>query len=314
MIVVDTSRQHTFTVYFDILFFNLKCSEIVIDVIDEEAGKPLETKNHKITKYRVNPKGDALDDTKEGLKTTTLDTCLSCDVGKIKSTKGEKCCNCVDVKAYYRRNSKLADRSSTHPLCISERLKDTSLSSDGEGCRVAGSLTAPRVKGNFHIAAGSKFHEGGAAHSHHISRGDIRSIKDNFRIQHVIFELRFGDTFPGQSNALNGKDLYNDGLLRHTYFIQLIPTRYEGGWIAKESYQYTYYAQTESIDVASDHWHLPGLFFRYDFTPMKAILSKSSTRLSTYLARLCALIGGTWVVLGLIGRVASKIPMVKKKE
>ena len=102
------------------------------------------------------------------------------------------------------------------------------------------------------------------------------------------------------------------------------------------TYQYTYSNHTEKVDVTSRHWHLPGtvmvvmltlenrtlncdlvagVFFRYDFSPMMAVVRFSPRSFIEYLTRLCALIGGTYVVLGMVYKlIAHMTRTVKKRE
>lgn len=302
-IAIDSSKAKDLYVYFDIIFFNLQCSEAFIDVFDEESGVSMHSDTRNVKKIPVDKFGAPLHMFRnKGYE----DGCYDCffSIFKIYS---QKCCSCNEVKKYYRKS----EDYKFHPLCIKENLNITDLKSN-EGCEVSGSIRIPKVKGNFHIAAGTKYINN--RHTHSLNPDDTSKLKDNYRIQHIIKDLRFGDSFSGQINPLKTKALYKPGLLKHTYFIQVIPTRYEGGWIKKDSFQYTYTTHTEVVDTASDHWHLPGVYFRYDFSPMKAILSKRSNSLSSYFSRLFALIGGIWVVLEIILRFVLKVNKVVKKK
>jgi hypothetical protein len=139
-------------------------------------------------------------------------------------------------------------------------------------------------------------------------------MQDSYRVQHVIKYLRFGDTFPSQSNPLEGTALWTEGLLRHIYMIQLVPTRYELGALTVNSFQYTFSNHTEKVDTSTNHWHLPGVFFKYDFSPMMAVLGRQSRAFSHYITRLFALLGGIYVVLGLIYGLLARLMSIGSRK
>lgn len=88
---------------------------------------------------------------------------------------------------------------------------------------------------------------------------NTKLLNEKFKLQHVIKKIQFGPEFAYQSNPLNGFELYKPGLLRHLYLIKVVPTRYEGGWLNVNSFQYTFAPHTEKVDTSSSHWHLPGM-------------------------------------------------------
>lgn len=281
----------------------MKCSEAFIDVFDEESGISMHSDSQNVKKIPVDKYGIPFNYHRGQPDEYG---CYSCFISHFNLLAG-KCCTCNDVKRLYSSSIEYK----FHPLCIKENLNITDLRGE-EGCQILGNIKIPRVKGNFHIAAGAKYIDN--QHTHSLSPTDTNRLNDHYRIQHIIRELRFGDRFSGQINPLKGQALFKPGLLKHTYFIQIIPTQYEGGWFKKDSYQYTYTTHTEVVDTRSEHWHLPGLFFRYDFSPMKAILSQRENRLSVYFSRLFALIGCIWIVLEIVLRFVLKINTVVKKK
>lgn len=202
-----------------------------------------------------------------------------------------------------------------HPLCIAQHAQELKL--PDEGCQVAGTMFLPRARGNFHIAAGHSADASHGGHSHHVHQinpHQLKEMQDSYRVQHVIKSLRFGDLFPSQSNPLEGVSLWTEGLLRHMYMIQLVPTRYELGALTVNSYQYTFSNHTEKVDTTTNHWHLPGVFFKYDFSPMMAVLGRQSRAFSHYITRLFALLGGLYVVLGLLYTVMARAMKVGRKR
>ncbi|KAG5463335.1 MAG: endoplasmic reticulum vesicle transporter-domain-containing protein [Olpidium bornovanus] len=69
----------------------------------------------------------------------------------------------------------------------------------GEGCNVHGRLELNRVAGNFHIAPGSSFSQGGI-HVHDF----LPYLSTTFDFSHTIHHLSFGDRFEGAAAPLNG--------------------------------------------------------------------------------------------------------------
>jgi hypothetical protein len=338
-IIVDDSASVPFPIYFDIIFPFLECSIANVDVVGEDEF-PIPVLFHDIRKHRINMQGQDLSaaqakavqkavEAKSGSGTTqqgqekatvtqvkdTLgkgygavqDDCMPCSEGF--SFSSEQCCDCAAVREYARKRDEL-ETYTTHPLCIREHskellahMKDVSGLSSSEGCRIRGSIVVPRVKANLHFSAAINQIRAARVGA----KPAIDELHNKFKVQHVIRELRFGEAFDGQATPLAGYELYNAGLLRHIYLIKLVPTRYEGSWIPIESYQYSFAPHTEKVDTSKPHWHLPGVYFRYEFTPMMALISTRYSHLSTYITRIFALVGGLWVVLGVIYRMSNKV-------
>lgn len=338
-IIVDHSASTPFPIYMDVIFPFLDCSNVMVDLVGEYEH-PIPVLSHDIRKMRINMRGEALtrakqkatvDNTRleEGVvssegaaRQTVTDLgkglgavsteCMACSDRGMSWTSLEKCCDCASVQEYHRKRDDLTSYTS-HPLCIREHsqkliesLRGTGQQialSELEGCRIKGTVLVPRTRASLHIAANinqlrsAKFG----------NKQAVEDLNDNFKVQHVVRELRFGDEFEGQAAPLAGQELYTAGLLRHIYLIKLVPTRYEGGWVPVESYQYSYATHTEQVDLSKTHWHFPGVYFRYEFTPMMALISTRYSHLSTYITRIFALVGGLWVVLGVIYRMSNKV-------
>ena len=331
-IIVDHSMSTPFPIFMDIIFPFLDCSLVTVDLVDDQEH-PIPVLAHDIRKHRINlsgqelsaaqtraaaenkqqangvgKKGGEVQDLGKGLGAVQKD-CMPCNDGGF-TFGGEQCCDCNAVKEYYRKREE-PETFTSHPLCIRDHSKSLlAVTKEGgaslalaEGCRIRGHVTVPRVKANLHVAANVQSLR--AAKSGGIQ--GLSDLNDKFRVQHVIKALRFGEEFDGQASPLAGVELYNPGLLRHIYLIKLVPTRYEGSWIPIESYQYSFAPHTEKIDTSKPHWHFPGIYFRYEFTPMMALISTRYSHLSTYITRVFALIGGLWVVLGVIYRMSHKV-------
>jgi len=332
-IIVDHSLSVPFPIYMDIIFPYLSCAMVTIDLVDDQEH-PVPVLAHDVRKHRINMRGQDLtaaqsramassQSDQQGSSQATVKSLgdkVGTDLGSVSddcmpcsdswSFSSEKCCDCNSVREYYRKRDDDTTYT-THPLCIRDHskklldsLKEHSASvASLEGCRVRGYLLVPRVRANLHVSANINQLRAAKMGT---AKGKAE-LTDQFRVQHVIRELRFGEEFEGQASPLAGVELYDPGLLRHIYLIKLVPTRYEGAWIPVDSYQYTFAPHTEKIDTSQQHWHLPGVYFRYDFSPMMALLSTRYSHFSTYITRIFALVGGLWVVLGVIYRMGNKV-------
>lgn len=66
---------------------------------------------------------------------------------------------------------------------------------------------------------------------------------------------------------------------------------------------------THALDAA---W--PGVFWKYDFSPYATSLREVPKSFSHFITRCCAVIGGTFVVFGLLSALASRLETAAKKS
>jgi len=50
----------------------------------------------------------------------------------------------------------------------------------------------------------------------------------------------------------------------------------------------------------SENLELPGVFFKFDISPLQIKMEEKSSTLSHLIVRIFAVVGGIWVVLGLV--------------
>lgn len=92
------------------------------------------------------------------------------------------------------------------------------------GCKLKGTLTVRKVAGNFHVAAGHAFGMGDGHFAYSVSPLDFAS----YNASHIVRELRFGPTFPGQRAPLDGVvGLADRSGTQFQYHIKAVPTIYE---------------------------------------------------------------------------------------
>eukprot|EP01120_Amphizonella_sp_Union-15-10_P013008 TRINITY_DN5956_c0_g1_i1.p1 TRINITY_DN5956_c0_g1~~TRINITY_DN5956_c0_g1_i1.p1 ORF type:complete len:378 (-),score=63.00 TRINITY_DN5956_c0_g1_i1:33-1166(-) len=314
---VDTSRDKKVTIFFDIVFYGLHCKETQLDVVDE-LGEQQNAVTHNVHKIKVNR--------------ATLETIMSAKVAKLGDTSTEifppdycgpcekdrqatRCCNtCESVLEYHKEKGLPISDVPDYEQCKAEHEFKATRST--EGCRLQGSIAVNKVQGNFHVAPGASGDQSHGSHSHHIhqiNRGQFQKLVQTLDLKHKILALSFGPVYPGMVNPLDGYEMSFSGLVRHSYLLQVVPTEYESGWSVVQTHQFSVTNHTEVIDPNSGHIHLPGVFFRYDFSPFMVKIHSKHKSFSHFLTRLCAVVGGTWVSVGIFLTLTRKITDFSKK-
>jgi len=297
--------------------------DAVIDVVDEYGGQ-INDMTHNVRKVKLDKDGNALDQIWTGLGADgdVAMICSTCDGSSkvmIQPSNAEKlddvCCTCTDVKEYYERKR----------LDPAVALKSTQCAYEQHyykegadvGCRVVGQIELDKVKGNLHVAAGESREQRHGGHSHHVhtlNPHSLDAILSKYNISHRVNKLQFGKSFPGLKNALDFHDYNTDSLMRRNYYIDLIPTVYDDHGKKIYTNQYSYTIQDEIVDYKSDHWHLPGIFFNFDFFPLRVQMTRLNSSFSHLMTRLCAIVGGTYVVVGVVYSSIFKAVTVIKKD
>ncbi|MCL4125249.1 UNVERIFIED_CONTAM: hypothetical protein GTU68_009411 [Idotea baltica] len=157
------------------------------------------------------------------------------------------------------------------------------------GCVFEANFYINKVPGNFHVST-------------HSASEQPKEID----FSHIIQEVRFGENMdnkklPGSFNSLkDSKNLENNGLESHDYIMKIVPTVYEdlGGRQAL-SYQYTY-ATRSYVSFGHGGRVIPAVWFRYDLTPITVKYHEKRPPIYSFLTTICAIIGGTFTVAGII--------------
>ena len=79
-------------------------------------------------------------------------------------------------------------------------------------------------------------------------------------------------------------------LMNYQYFVQIVPTEVHtlaGKW---QTYQYS--VKELARDIGETGGSMPGLFFKYDLSALKVIVSQDREPLWQFLVKLCAGVGG----------------------
>ncbi|CAG0891053.1 unnamed protein product [Darwinula stevensoni] len=160
---------------------------------------------------------------------------------------------------------------------------------DGKGCLFEASFFINKVPGNFHVST-------------HAAEEQPEEI--NFA--HIIHDLRFGalitnPNVPGSFNPLKGwSKIDNTAVESHDYVMKVVPTIYEDYYgNTMVSYQYTY-AYRSFVSFSHGGRVIPALWFRYDLNPITVKYHEKSAPFYSFLTTICAIIGGTFTVAGII--------------
>uniref|UniRef100_A0A8D0WNZ9 Endoplasmic reticulum-Golgi intermediate compartment protein n=1 Tax=Sus scrofa TaxID=9823 RepID=A0A8D0WNZ9_PIG len=160
---------------------------------------------------------------------------------------------------------------------------------DGVGCRFEGQFSINKVPGNFHVSTHS-----------------ATAQPPNPDMTHVIHKLSFGDTLQVQNihgafNALGGADrLTSNPLASHDYILKIVPTVYEDkSGKQRYSYQYTV-ANKEYVAYSHTGRIIPAIWFRYDLSPITVKYTERRQPLYRFITTICAIIGGTFTVAGIL--------------
>ncbi|XP_036913672.1 endoplasmic reticulum-Golgi intermediate compartment protein 1 isoform X1 [Sturnira hondurensis] len=160
---------------------------------------------------------------------------------------------------------------------------------NGVGCRFEGQFSINKVPGNFHVSTHS-----------------ATAQPQNPDMTHIIHKLSFGDTLQVQNvhgafNALGGADrLTSNPLASHDYILKIVPTVYEDkSGKQRYSYQYTV-ANKEYVAYSHTGRIIPAIWFRYDLSPITVKYTERRQPLYRFITTICAIIGGTFTVAGIL--------------
>jgi hypothetical protein len=217
-----------------------------------------------------------------------------------------------------------------------ERAKDPgkyatpkALATFAPGCNVAGTFSVSKVAGNFHIALGKNL---GAQKGHATETRDSPRYQfglaemTHYNTSHVIHHLSFGDGFdttvrpspgsfyerhPTHSSArapldgavrMLGEDV---STAQFQYFIKVVPTvftRLDGKSTGSNSFSATEHVQEVRFGprgLVSGRFPHPGVFFKYDFSPIMVNYFEERRSFWQFLTSFCAIIGGLFTCMGL---------------
>ena len=330
---VDAGRGEQLRINLDVVFPNLPCEYLSLDVLDISGEAQLDVM-HNIWKRRLDKNGNSIDVERQKPRShmpAGQEGDDQAQVAKIPQnrfgcgscygaeTDELKCCEtCNDVREAYRKKGWAFSNPDAITQCKNEGFSEMLDEVKDEGCQVYGYLMVQKVAGNFHLAPGKSFQ------NHHMHVHDLVLFKEGkFNLAHTIKKLSFGNEFPGVINPLDGVTKVppapTDPNVKsqqsmYQYFIKVVPTEYhhmDGEEIKTNQFSVTEYYR----DLGSSDAHgLPGVFFIYDLSPIKVRFVETRQNLAQFLVNLCAILGGVYTVLGLVDSfVYTSLRSLKKK-
>ncbi|CAB0005666.1 unnamed protein product [Nesidiocoris tenuis] len=197
-----------------------------------------------------------------------------------------------------------------------------------DACRIFGSLELNKVAGNFHVAAGKAIplaNGEGHVHTELFNFGIPRKIlshdddplvaflqfppirdmpRHNF--SHRIHHMSFGDSSVGIIHPLDGDEkITQEPSTSYQYFIEIVPTDVETFLTKAKTYQYSVKDNLRIIDHNSGSHGMPGIFFKYDFSALKVIVTQTREPLFQFFIRLSSTIAGVFVTAGNLTRLTN---------
>jgi len=327
ILTVDSSREKKMNINIRILFLELPCEAISFDVSDRLGEERIDIGGNELSKipfrgdfYKirrlalVNGGWGTLSNvwnfenhlwkelTKNAIPSEELNSCPSCYDAQIHP--GQCCRSCWSLKTAYAGAKMKQDLALAHLQCqVAEE--------QTEGCLVNAEINVNMIQGSFHIAVGSPhMHAGG---HHHDWPKELRQV--GFNISHYVSHLSFGKEFPGSSSPIDGMLMSPPEIGQQQYFLQVVPTTYKSNHKEIDTNQFSMTNHYSKIDMTEEHIELPGVFFKYDISPLKISIDNMNKPISHLLLRLCAVIGGVWVVIGIVySSVTNMLGLVRTKK
>lgn len=289
---VDTSRDSSIRLEFDITFLSLPCAAVMMDVGDGTGQIRTEASmarlhNGELHKYELDRNGQRLyrheyipPRQSGGLGDGAFTFMLNLDPGNLQ-----------------QMNAAIAAHN---------------------GCNLVGWADLARVPGNVHFAvrpealfASMNARElMSALLTRHLELGGEHG-EDAMRLNasHSIQKLRFGEPSHGAAvNVLEGTrrvDRKATGLDR--YFLRVVPTTVHGAWHRpRKSAQYAASEFYTPLTPKSSSV-LPGILFSYDIHPIAVKVTEFRLGILHFFVRAAAVVGGVFALTGACDRVVHRL-------
>eukprot|EP01126_Amoeba_proteus_P052648 TRINITY_DN6378_c0_g2_i5.p1 TRINITY_DN6378_c0_g2~~TRINITY_DN6378_c0_g2_i5.p1 ORF type:complete len:235 (-),score=37.83 TRINITY_DN6378_c0_g2_i5:97-801(-) len=200
--------------------------------------------------------------------------CLPCSDGR----DPRHCCICEEIEAMVGEFRYLP-KNPVRCEVVDQKPKDV-------GCRVTAILKMDKMAGTI------------------VVRPPAGVTQKDVNLTHHIFVFSFGPEYPGMIQPLNSREQIHNKMVRQIYYINLVPTiylEYPLPPIGTNQYSVTNHTTLSPTGLTP-----PGIFFSFELSPMMIFLTKKQKPFLHLVTRLCAVVGGTWVVAGLIYRLVRR--------
>ncbi|KAI9338577.1 endoplasmic reticulum vesicle transporter-domain-containing protein [Zopfochytrium polystomum] len=311
-LMVDKARKEKMSINLNITFPKIPCPFLNLDVMDV-AGEFQNYVDHSMTKSRIDRNGKVIGSSRvdaigaDASKPSTPPPvepgyCGNCFGGQPPESG---CCNtCDDLKKAYE--AKGWTLSNPEVFEQSRRSWAPPLTAN-EGCTLTGRILVNKVAGNFHMAPGHSFQQQGGSHVHDLS-GDVTALGlVHTDFSHVIHSLAFGDDIGGfVVNPLDGLEALpkeGTGPFMFQYYVKVVGTEFRylnGTKVSTNQISVTEHSRDTSV---AGMGVLPGVFFQFDISPLLITYNQTQKPFSHFLTDVCAVVGGVFVVAGMIDSI-----------
>lgn len=175
------------------------------------------------------------------------------------------------------------------------------------GCMVSGHVLVNRVPGNFHLEARSLHHNLNAAMTNlshivnHLSFGAPLAA-------HVQRKISKYSQFQSLSPLDGGVFTSHDFHQAHHHYSKVVSTHFQVSGIMTKAHPVVGYQMLAQSQVMHyDEMDVPEAKFSYDLSPMAVIVTSRGGRWYDFVTSACAIIGGTFTVVGLIDAALHKL-------
>ena len=343
-LTVDVGVASLVPINLDITFPSIQCGDLTLDVMDvtgqEESDSthdlvktPVDFSGHHMTHVRAafSSKRPRIlaprDDPKSSLY------CGRCNFDERRppimangALEPPTCCNtCERVMSYHD------ERRLPRPSMGDVEQCATEVARLNPGCNIRGTVMIQKVKGNFHFGPGRGMKTAMGQHTHVF--GIAEFIR--FNTTHTVHHLSVGDRqlprFSRQqplssiggavefAHPLNGHQYAplpgHFGFVR--YMLQIVPTSYgyhslqdaaSVGVAPDVAYEYSVQLHTHDIDPSPFMISAyPCVLFAFDFHPIAIHNVFSRPPVGRFVVRWCSVIGGVFVMAGLVDRVVAYV-------
>ncbi|XP_052772515.1 endoplasmic reticulum-Golgi intermediate compartment protein 1-like isoform X1 [Mya arenaria] len=161
---------------------------------------------------------------------------------------------------------------------------------EDNGCRMETSFLINKVPGNFHVST--------HAASQQPTHGDMRHIVHKLRFG---MDLEAGTDVKGSFNPMENLDKSKgNALATHDYIVRVVPSVFVNKNDDKRfPYQYTY-SYRELVQYGHGGQMMPAIWFRYELSPITVQYTERRQPLYHFLTTVCAIVGGTFTVAGIL--------------
>ncbi|KAJ9446532.1 putative endoplasmic reticulum-Golgi intermediate compartment protein 3 [Diplonema papillatum] len=257
--------------------------------------------------------------------------CGPCDLIPVENSRSDRlrkkgevveCCNtCVAVLDYHKKKGKPApDRGNVEQCIYEESLKNP-------GCNIAGHLVIDKVKGKFVFAPGGT-RKMGFRMLHYFSTSEALKFDSSHIINHMSFGNRNVLRFNKRGTAphpLDGTsfDVPRKNLATVAYLLKAVPASFLthsnledeesdsgmaviGGEPVANTFELSATKMTKVFDPSTSR-RVPEVNFVFDFHPMQITHIFRRPPIGRFLLNLCKIVGGFFVVTGMLDRAVAKI-------